>query len=407
MHAQPQPDSLPTPPMPTPLLLWDVFCQVVDNLGDIGVCWRLAADLAARGHQVRLWVDDPTALHWMAPGALAGLCTGIEVFSWQQSTRAHVLQALPLADVWVETFGCEIAAEFIAFHAHAMTAKGLAKSLAKDLKGTQSVVWINLEHLTAEGFAQRNHTLPSPVMRGPAAGWTKYFFYPGFTQGTGGLLREANMAARQAKFDRAQWLATHGIGWQGERLVSLFCYEPAALADFLQQLRTHPTPTLLLVTPGRAANAVQATQQIDQACASPQANALSALSIVYLPPLTQLEYDELLWACDFNCVRGEDSWVRALWANKPFVWHIYPQDDGAHHAKLDAFLDLIQAHAGLRQFHWAWNAAPNDMPKAPPNHYLPPLDLTAWQASLGAAQQRLLHSADLCSQLIRFVQKTR
>ena len=52
---------------------WDIFCQVIDNFGDIGVCWRLAADLAARGHQVRLWVDDASALHWMAPQGAAGV----------------------------------------------------------------------------------------------------------------------------------------------------------------------------------------------------------------------------------------------------------------------------------------------------------------------------------------------
>ncbi|MEO7887531.1 MAG: elongation factor P maturation arginine rhamnosyltransferase EarP, partial [Polaromonas sp.] len=43
-------------------LQWDIFCKVIDNFGDIGVCWRLAADLASRGHKVRLWVDDASAL---------------------------------------------------------------------------------------------------------------------------------------------------------------------------------------------------------------------------------------------------------------------------------------------------------------------------------------------------------
>ena len=45
---------------------WDLFCRVVDNFGDVGVCWRLAADLAQRGEQVRLWIDDASALTWMA-----------------------------------------------------------------------------------------------------------------------------------------------------------------------------------------------------------------------------------------------------------------------------------------------------------------------------------------------------
>ena len=44
---------------------WDVFVRVIDNYGDVGVCWRLACGLAARGEQVRLWLDDLTALDWM------------------------------------------------------------------------------------------------------------------------------------------------------------------------------------------------------------------------------------------------------------------------------------------------------------------------------------------------------
>lgn len=375
-----------------PPLLWDVFCRVIDNFGDIGVCWRLAADLATRGHEVRLWVDDPTALHWMAPGALPGHCPGVQVLRWEQSTQTNMLQAMPAADVWVETFGCEIATEFVALSSE--------KIRMSDINGTKPPVWINLEHLTAENFAQRNHTLPSPVMHGPASGWTKYFFYPGFVPGTGGLLREPHLAARQANFDRAQWLSRHGIRWQGERLISLFCYEPAALANFLQQLQSDPIPTLLLVTPGRAASAVQALLGIDPIGASAPR---SALTVHYLPTLTQLEYDHLLWACDFNCVRGEDSLVRALWAHKPFVWQIYPQDDAAHHAKLKAFLDLVHADPTLRQFHLAWNATPTT-PNSPPP---PALNLATWHETLSAARQGLLHMDDLCTQLIRFVQKTR
>ena len=38
---------------------WDLFCRALDNYGDIGVGWRLAADLGARGEAVRLWLDDP------------------------------------------------------------------------------------------------------------------------------------------------------------------------------------------------------------------------------------------------------------------------------------------------------------------------------------------------------------
>ena len=210
--------------------LWDIFCKVVDNYGDIGVCWRLAADLASRGQQVRLWIDESSALAWMAPGALEGRWPGIEVRAWEALHHSAALAALAPADVWIEGFGCDAPIELQQhrFQPDQANAKN------------SGPVWINLEYLTAEGFSQRNHGLPSPRMQGPARGHTRFFFYPGFSSATGGLLREPGLTERQAVFDRSGWLAQQGIAWQGEQLVSLFCYEPAALANLLEHLRWTP-----------------------------------------------------------------------------------------------------------------------------------------------------------------------
>ena len=371
-------------------LQWDIFCKVIDNYGDIGVCWRLAADLATRGHRVRLWVDDAGALQWMAPGG----CQNVQVIPWTQpfDLRAADLAAQP-CDVLIEAFGCDAAPEFIAACASQKSANGLKP------------VWINLEYLSAEAYVERCHALPSPVRGGPADGWTKWFFYPGFTAATGGLLREPGLADRQARFDRQAWLAAQGIAFSGEKLVSLFCYEPGALPVLLQQFAQHGfggKPVRMLVAAGRAASAVQSVFN-DEKCLLRNIHGHSQLSISYLPWLTQAEFDHLLWACDLNFVRGEDSVVRALWAGKPFVWHIYPQDDQAHLDKLDAFLDMLQAPASLRSFHRAWNSqnSSHDTPR------LPPPDLSAWQACTLAARARLLRQNDLTSSLTNFAAKNR
>lgn len=385
---------------PCPSLLWDVFCRVVDNFGDIGVCWRLARNLAARGQQVRLWVDDASALQWMAPGALQGAfgdtpdntSGGISVHPWAQAQQAQAVAALPMADVWVEAFGCEIAPEFVAACAHFMRSGGQI--------GTQAPVWINLEYLSAEAYVERCHTLPSPVLHGSARGWVKHFFYPGFTPETGGLLRELDLDTRRDRFDRRTWLAQTGLAWAGERLVSLFCYEPAALPALLHQWATDSTPTRLLVTHGRTAAAVS---DLCKNWLQSAPDVHGALSISYLPALRQDEFDHLLWACDLNLVRGEDSLVRALWAEKPFVWQIYPQHDQAHHAKLTAFLDMLEADAALRQFHFCWNG----MADASPTLRLGNTDLHAWQSTVATAAKRLRAQPDLACQLLRFVQETR
>ena len=357
--------------------LWDIFCKVIDNHGDVGVCWRLAVGLAARGERVRLWVDDASALQWMAPGG----APRVEVRPW---TPTLDLRAVNPGDILVEAFGCDITPEYIAVYASSVRARGL--------KG----LWINLEYLSAEGYVARCHGLPSPVMSGPGAGLTKHFFYPGFTADTGGLLREPDLVARQAKFDRTAWLRQQGIDWHGERLVSLFCYEPAALDQLLNQLAQDDPPTRLLVTAGRATAAVQACIK-SQIGLQPLWNKRKQLSISFVPALTQLDFDHLLWTCDLNFVRGEDSLVRALWANKPFVWHLYPQHDDAHHAKLAALLDWLKAPLSLRQFHAVWNGVTSVD--------LPGLDLAEWQAAVTAARTEQLQSDDLVSRLLSFVSK--
>ncbi|AOG22616.1 elongation factor P maturation arginine rhamnosyltransferase EarP [Acidovorax sp. RAC01] len=371
---------------------WDVFCQVIDNFGDIGVCWRFAADLAARGQQVRLWVDDASALAWMAPEG----CEGVDVRPWHG--------ALPGADdrqpeVIVEAFGCEIRADFIAYAAARAQATGIRP------------VWINLEYLSAESYVERNHGLPSPVMSGPAAGWTRWFFYPGFTRHTGGLLHETGLMQRRAAFDATAWRARHlgdcaadGLAPPPPCWISLFCYEPAALPGWLQQLQGGPARTHLLVTPGRAQAAVQAALGLNRNENGPQRrlHKHGQLSISYLTPRAQAAFDELLWASDLNAVRGEDSLVRALWAGQALVWHIYPQHDNAHHAKLHAFLDWLQAPPSLRQFHDTWNGL-DDRPLV-----LPDADtLAEWTVCVRSARQRLLTQDNLTTQILGFVAEKR
>ncbi len=364
-------------------LQWDIFCKVIDNHGDIGVCWRLCADLASRGQQVRLWVDDASALSWMAPAGH----DGVAVLPWTEPLDLNLLRldSAP-CEVLVGAFGCQVAPEFIAACAVQERADG------------SKLVWINLEYLSAESYVERSHALPSPVQHGPAAGWTQWFFYPGFTPATGGLLREPGLLKRQALFDRAAWLAERGIPWRGEKLVGLFCYEPPALATLLARFAQEGLdgqPVRLLVAAGRAQVAVQAIVEHEK-WLLPFPGGREKLSISYLPLLSQADFDHLLWACDLNFVRGEDSVVRALWAGKPLVWQIYPQDDQAHRAKLQAFLDMLDAPASLRAFHLAWNG---------PDQDLQGIDMAPWSVAIHAARQRLLGQPDLGTQLLEFVAK--
>lgn len=367
----------------SPSLRWDIFCRVIDNHGDLGVCWRLCADLAQRGHSVRLWVDDASALAWMAPQG----CAGVTVHAWPDDATLQALSqnaAFAVGDVVIETFGCELPEAVQALMA----------------KGTPPV-WINLEYLSAEGYVARSHGLASPVMSGPARGMTKWFFFPGFTHETGGLLREPDLPARQAAFQRQAWLSALPLDKPiaaNEQLISLFCYEPAALRELLTQLSQADAPTRLLVAQGRPNAAIAAATQ---ALHMPSSGA-GQLHISQLPYLSQTDFDHLLWACDFNLVRGEDSLVRALWAGKPFAWHIYPQDDLAHHDKLHAFEAALDMPADLIKFHAVWNGL-----ETGPIPALTRTVIDDWRSWSHQTQQRLQAQTDLTSQLLSFVAQKR
>jgi hypothetical protein len=320
---------------PAPLL-WDLFCRVVDNHGDLGVCWRLARELAGRGHAVRLWCNDASALAWMAPHG----APGVQVRPW-----AAAEAAAPGAVV-VEAFACDPPAGFVARMAQRLRA------------GAAPPAWINLEYLSAEDWVERCHGLPSPQAAGPGRGLVKHFFHPGFTPRP------------------------------GEQVVVLFCYPHAPLPLLWRALAG--TPTLLLATPGHA-QALVARQP-------PPAG----VRVQALPWLAQDDFDALLWSADLNLVRGEDSAVRAIWAGAPFVWQFYPQHDGVHAAKLDAYLGRVGAVApgaaapALRAWWRAWNALPPEA--AAPAPALPPA--APWRSACAAWCRHLAAQPDLTTQLL-------
>ncbi len=137
--------------------------------------------------------------------------------------------------------------------------------------------------------------------------------------------------------------------------VSLFGYSGAPYEGLLEAMTRHPGPVWVVAPEGSAATAVKAWLH-----GKPRGKrgVVEAFAVDFLD---QDRYDELLWACDLNFVRGEDSFVRAQWAARPFVWHIYPTEDGAHWVKLAAFLarytaGMDRAHAACVTALWeGWN----------------------------------------------------
>lgn len=325
-----------------------IFCKVVDNYGDIGICWRLSKQLRAEHDiAVTIWVDDLASFHRLCPEidtrAQVQSQAGVTVRHWQGQNG--VFLAEDVAEIVIEFFGCDIPDNYIA----AMAAC------------SPRPVWLNLEGLSAEQWVEGCHTLSSPH---PRLALTKYFFFPGFTDKTGGLLHEANLPLEKNKFQSdlpavGAFLGRFGVTrheLHSSMMVSLFCYPHAPITQLFDAWQRGSGSITCLVPEGVASAPVQAF--LGAAATAGSVGTHGALTVRVMPFITQPDYDKLLWACDLNFVRGEDSFVRAQWAGKPFVWHIYPQDEKLHHTKLVAFLQrYAPVTEGWRAIALWWNAA--------------------------------------------------
>jgi len=348
----------------------DIFCRVIDNLGDIGVTWRLARQLhAEKDWQIRLWLDNLSALRRLEPQFNDSLKQqtrdGVEVLHWSQDSSLDWSTVTP-KDTVIASFSCDLPPAYI-------------KQMRPETR------WLQLEYLSAESWVKAFHRQTSQR----SDGLRPTFFFPGFEKETGGLLHEGELEIQRDAWQRDKgtqtaWLQHLGVQAPPlTRLGSVFTYDTAPLDALLNALATESEPTHLLVPQGVNMPAISGTV----------ATRVTWQSISFQ---SQQDYDKLLWSMDFNLVRGEDSFVRAIWAGKPFIWQAYPQEDGAHHKKIEAFLTLASFPEAVNRVTHAWSdalAAPElgDIFKKPV--------WNEWQQACSALSARLAEQTDLASQI--------
>jgi uncharacterized repeat protein (TIGR03837 family) len=330
-------------------LTWDIFCNVIDNYGDIGVTWRLARQLRHDyGQTIRLWVDD---LHSFArlcpaldPECSLQVCEGIEVRYWPENFP----QGITPCDVVLDAFGCSLPESFLEAMAQRSTPP----------------FWINLEYLSAEDWVECCHGMQSPH---PSLALTRHFFFPGFSEKTGGVIAEQGILQAVDEWQINPVAQT--AFWQqlgvpprqpGELRVSMFAYENPGIGELLTHWAQGAQPVTCLVPEGRILTDITAGF-FRRTLSAGDSLQQGALTLHILPFSDQPTYDRLLWSCDVNFVRGEDSFMRAQLAKRPFVWHIYPQQEAAHWVKLDAFWQRYtrtlpeKAVAATLGVNHAWN----------------------------------------------------
>ena len=371
---------------------WDIFCNIVDNYGDIGICWRLSQQLVNDHHvQVRLFIDNLTTAKKIIPRLDSTLTEqaiqGVTVCTWP------IVATMP-AEVVIETFSCALPDAYL-------------------VKMTQQQsIWINLEYLSAESWVGDFHAKPSPH---PTLAITKHFYFPGFKNDTGGLIREHNLIAKRdtflnSKIDQTKFWQALGINNESEKdsiKISLFYYPQANIYQLLLALSATNQPSSIFL-PFNGSIDTLSSIFTDFKQVNANTLRLESITVHLLPFLSQSDYDHLLWACDLNFVRGEDSWIRAIWASKPFIWQPYIQTEDTHIKKMQAFLEVYSCEATdeikstLLDAHLTWsNASVSD------TNHLTRLVQNLPKLRSYARQQADILSAlpDLATKLLSFSEK--
>lgn len=366
----------------------DVFCNIVDNYGDAGVCWRLVRRLAETApsaplnhsnrdcaqDSIRLFCDDLELLNQLAgtDAKIFGKSLGIEILTWADSQN-DALIGLALPDLIIESFGCDLPPSYLA-----------------QVSQNTSCVILNLEYLSAEDWIESHHGLSSPSGK-----LKKYFFFPGFSKNTGTVLqgklpKQGDLLPASLK---AVWDKTRSDALK----ICLFCYDTPEMRTFVELFKYLDQKIDFLVCYG------QASQLIKEIKPSLMGHlASSNIQCISVPFISQDDFDYLLSLCDLNIVRGEDSFVRAGWAAKPFIWQIYPQDDGAHHLKLEAFLDKYLKNSPLESSQAIRQAMRLSDPKSWLNQ-LP--EMTKYAIQWRKKLDELTLDGDLALQIRKFLKK--
>jgi len=343
----------------------------------------------------RLLINDFTAAAHIIPTldaqAHTQIINGVSISPWPESP-------CEMPDFIIETFSCGVPEHYAR----------VAASKQKSAKGLQ---WINLEYLSAEAWVADFHLQRS---QHPTLGYQRTFYYPGFSTNTGGLLRERDLPSKQeiwqTQSEQQSFFPRHtALPFEAIRAsinISLFCYPQAPVLAWVNALRDYAKPINLLV-PCNEGSAIKQTLESELDFDQTGKALAGAVTVQCLPFLSQDAYDQLLSYCDLNFVRGEDSWIRAIWAGQPFIWQPYWQTDETHLHKLSAFLKTYAQSSKashsltntVNTAHAAWSDTANTKINVP--QVLE--DLPEWKAFSAQSRAFFLQQTDLATQLIELL----
>jgi len=325
----------------------DIFCHVIDNYGDAGVVYRFAKQWSATAPQcrVRVFIDDIAVLAKLVPGVdplkPAQEYSGI-TFYRSDTITPELIERIGAAEVLIEAFACHIPEPVL------------------EAASMRPTVIINLEYFSAEPWIEGYHLKESLLGRGKLK---KYFYMPGITKDSGGLILGSNIAAAQQCVERDRFGCLNAIlrpykiavSSGAESIVGTIFTYLRGFDSLLADLQLLGKEAYILVFGEKSAQGMRRTLERIGIAADGLTATAGSVHIAFMSFLPQDRYDELLCAADFNIVRGEDSLARAILSGRPFLWQAYIQENKYHLIKVQALSDRLSRYfddtAASRRYH--------------------------------------------------------
>lgn len=325
-----------------------ILCDVVDNFGDIGFVYRLSRNIFQLNPKIklRLVVNNLASFSKMAPDINPNLAEQIfnswKIFDWNKTELCVKEFSENPPKIILQCFQCK--------------RPFWLDDILFSENFSQKVQIVNLEYLSAEDWVDDFHLLKSGTR---SVFVKKVNFMPGFTAKTGGLILDkpfinflySNRTCKNQNaldFIKKDFSVQEVEFLKNENVfcVSVFLYQkdfsPQIKAlklyqDFVKQKNPEFKVHIFL------ANSVH-LKNFENDCKQ------NEIEFSHLNYLEQQAWDAFLTLCDFNFVRGEDSFSRAVLSGIPFFWQSYVQDDEFQLVKVNAFLQKLKPFFAPEKF---------------------------------------------------------
>lgn len=305
----------------------DIFCEIIDNFGDIGVVYRISKELKKIFQNVRIRIVLNRIEEFKAINKKVKDTDYQEIDGLICVTEKYVkdnIKTFGVSDVFIEAFGCNVPEEYV--------------KQAKE----NSKLWINLEYLSGEKWIEDFHLCQSLI---DSKILKKIFFMPGFSEKSGGVIIDSGFLERMkyGKENRDEVFKKYfkDLDLKDKFIGTVFSYEKN-FENLLETLKNYEKETVLLLMGEKTQKSF--SEILKKNLTEDYGNIVKygKITMVYSGFFSQEEYEEIISASDFNFTRGEDSFVRGIVLGKPFMWHIYLQEEKAHMDKIKAFTERFK-----------------------------------------------------------------